>query len=209
MPSRAMLYRRPSEPQAIEVVFDQEIYLVRLRRHRQARRYTLRVQAATRDVVLTMPPRGTLREACDFARKHGGWIATRMCRLSEAAPFAPGTVLPLRGVPHRVVHRRLARGTVWTEVGSDGERLMCVAGDPPHIERRIRDFCIAKPSATSKRPRMPTPVRSAWRSSASASAIRPAAGDPARPPARSRSRGGSSSRRVTCSTISPRTKLRI
>ena len=63
MPSRAMLYRRPSEPQAIEVIFDEEIYLVRLRRHRQARRYTLRIQAATRDVVLTMPPRGTLREA--------------------------------------------------------------------------------------------------------------------------------------------------
>ncbi|MFZ1885906.1 MAG: SprT family zinc-dependent metalloprotease [Rhodoplanes sp.] len=140
MPSRAMLYRRPSEPQAIEVIFDREIYLVRLRRHRQARRYTLRIQAATRDVVLTMPPRGTLREACNFARKHGGWIATRMCRLPEAAPFAPGTVLPLRGAPHRVVHRRLARGTAWTEVGSDGERLMCVAGDPPHIERRIRDF---------------------------------------------------------------------
>ncbi|HEX5847293.1 MAG: M48 family metallopeptidase [Rhodoplanes sp.] len=140
MRSRAMLYRRPSEPQAIEVIFDEEIYLVRLRRHRQARRYTLRIQAATRDVVLTMPPRGTLREACDFARKHGGWIATRLCRMPAAAPFASGTVLPLRGVPHRVVHRRMARGTVWTEVNGDGERLLCVAGDPLHMERRIRDF---------------------------------------------------------------------
>lgn len=140
MPTRAMLYRRPSEPQAIEVIFDQAIYLVRLRRHRQARRYTLRIQAATRDVVLTMPPRGTLREACDFARKHGAWIATRLLRLPEAAPFAPGATLPLRGVPHRVTHRRGARGTVWTEVASNGERLICVAGDLPHVERRIRDF---------------------------------------------------------------------
>ena len=140
MPTRAMLYRRPSEPQAIEVIFDKAIYLVRLRRHRQARRYTLRIQAATRDVVLTMPPRASLREACDFARKHGGWIATRLCRLPAAAPFAPGTILPLRGLPHRVVHRRAARGTVWTELGSNGERLLCVAGDDPHVERRIRDF---------------------------------------------------------------------
>src|SRR5262245_9205003 len=50
MPLRALLYRRPTEPQAITVVFDKSVYLVRLRRHRQARRYTLRIQAATREV---------------------------------------------------------------------------------------------------------------------------------------------------------------
>jgi hypothetical protein len=69
MPLRALLYRRPSEPQAIEIVFDRSIYLVRLRRHRQARRYTLRIQAATREVILTIPPRGTLKEAREFAQK--------------------------------------------------------------------------------------------------------------------------------------------
>ena len=35
MSLRALLYRRPSEPQSIQVVFDQAIYLVRVRRHRQ------------------------------------------------------------------------------------------------------------------------------------------------------------------------------
>src|SRR5262252_7898316 len=74
MSSRALLYRRPSEPSAIEVVFDRSIYLVRVRRHRQARRYTLRIAAATREVILTIPPRGTMKEARDFAQKHGGWI---------------------------------------------------------------------------------------------------------------------------------------
>src|ERR1041384_8227113 len=81
MPLRALLYRRPSEPQAIEIIFDRSIYLVRLRRHRQARRYTLRIQAATREVILTIPPRGTLKEAREFAQKHGGWIAARLGRL--------------------------------------------------------------------------------------------------------------------------------
>jgi len=113
MPYRALLYRRPSEPQAIEVVFDRSIYLVRLRRHRQARRYTLRIQAATREVVLTIPPRGTLKEAREFAQKHGGWIATRLGRLPEAVRFAHGIVVPLRGMPHRIAHRCGARGTVW------------------------------------------------------------------------------------------------
>jgi predicted metal-dependent hydrolase len=140
MPLRALLYRRPSEPQAIEIVFDRSSYLVRLRRHRQARRYTLRIQAATRDVILTIPPRGTLREAREFAQKHGGWIAARLGRLPEAAPFAPGVVVPLRGVPHRITHRSGVRGTVWTEIGGDGERLLCVAGSTPHVDRRIADF---------------------------------------------------------------------
>ncbi|HVY58550.1 MAG TPA: SprT family zinc-dependent metalloprotease [Xanthobacteraceae bacterium] len=140
MPLRALLYRRPTEPQAIEVVFDRAIYLVRLRRHRQARRYTLRIQAATREVVLTIPPRGSVKEAKEFAEKHGGWIAARLDRLPKAAPFAPGTVLPLRGLPHRIVHRRGERGTVWSEMGPRGERLLCVAGERPHLERRITDF---------------------------------------------------------------------
>jgi predicted metal-dependent hydrolase len=140
MSLRALLYRRPTEPQWVEVVFEQAVYLVRIRRHRRARRYTLRVHAASRDVVLTMPPRGSLREARAFANRHGGWIATRLRRLPEAAPFADGTVIPLRGIDHRIVHRPGMRGTVWCESGDGGEQLLCVAGDTPHIPRRVGDY---------------------------------------------------------------------
>ena len=49
--------------------------------------------------------------------------------------------MPLRGVPHRIAHRHGARGTVWTETDAgNGERLLCVAGHAPHIDRRIGDF---------------------------------------------------------------------
>jgi predicted metal-dependent hydrolase len=137
---RALLYRRLSEPQTIEIAFDGSVYAVQLRRHRQARRYTLRIQATTRGVVLTIPPRGTVKEAIAFAQKHGGWIAARLGRLPEAAPFTDGALLPLRGVPHRISHRRGLRGTVWTELGGDGEPLLCVAGQAPHLDRRIGDF---------------------------------------------------------------------
>jgi predicted metal-dependent hydrolase len=140
MPLRALLYRRPSEPPTITVAFDREVYLVRLRRHRQARRYTLRIHSVTREVVLTMPPRGSLKQAREFALKHGAWIAARLQRLPDAAPFAHGALLPLRGVEHRIVHRPGARGTVWVETGDDGASLLCVAGAAPHIPRRIRDF---------------------------------------------------------------------
>lgn len=140
MSLRALLYRRPTEPPAIDVVFDKSIYLVRIRRHRQARRYTLRIDAASREVVLTIPPRGSLKEAREFAQKHGAWIAARLQRLPQATPFAHGVIVPLRGVPHRVVHRPHVRGTVWTERDDAGERLLCVAGAPPHHNRRVGDF---------------------------------------------------------------------
>ncbi len=141
MPLRALFNRRPSEPpNAITIAFENEIFEVRLRRHRMARRYTLRIQTATREIVVTMPPRGSVRQAEEFASKHGAWIAARLRRLPEALPFAHGAIVPLRGVDHRIEHRRSARGTVWAEVGPAGERLLCVAGEAPHVARRVRDY---------------------------------------------------------------------
>ena len=210
MSLRALLYRRPSEPSVVQVVFDKAIYLVRMRRHRQARRYTLRIDAASREVVLTMPPRGSVKEAKEFAQKHGGWIAARLKRLPEAAPFAHGIEVPLRGVPHRIVHRRGERGTVWTETDEHGERALVrrrrgSPRQPPH--RRLPQTR----GAARSRGGEPALCRrsSAFRSSAYPCATSRAAGARARIPACCRSPGGSFSRRPTCSTISRRTRSRI
>jgi predicted metal-dependent hydrolase len=138
MSLRALFFRTP-EPQAIEVAHDGAVYPVQLRRHRQARRYTLRIQAATRAIVLTMPPRGSVREAKAFAQRNGAWIAARLKRLPDAIPFADGVAVPLRGVMHLIVHRPQTRGTVWIEMGDDGA-LLCVAGNAAHVGRRVRDF---------------------------------------------------------------------
>ena len=139
MSLRALFFRRPPDPQLIEVAFDGEIFAVELRRHRQARRYTLRVRGATRTIVLTLPVRGSVREARDFAQRNGGWIAARLKRLPQAIALIDGLDLPLRGVPHRIVHRAGARGTVWIEA-NEAMPLICVAGDGAHLARRVRDF---------------------------------------------------------------------
>src|SRR6201997_2481020 len=140
MATRALLYRRPYEPSRLLVKHGSQIYSVRLRRHRRARRYTLRIHPSDREAILTMPPRGTIADAKDFAQRHGGWIAARLGRLPKAAPFLPGTVVPLRGVPHRIVHRAGARGTVWTETRDSGEKIVCVAGAMEHTDRRGDHF---------------------------------------------------------------------
>ena len=138
MPLRA-LFRTP-EPQSIDVAHEGATYRVTVRRHAQARRYTLRVQATDHAVVLTLPPRGSLKEGKAFAERNSAWIAARLQRLPRAIPFADGAEVPLRGAPHRIAHRKGARGTVWTEIGDDGARLLCVAGDAAHMPRRLRDY---------------------------------------------------------------------
>jgi len=140
MATRALLYRRPAEPATLLVKHGSQIYSIRLRRHRRARRYTLRIHPSDREAILTMPPRGTIADAKDFAQRHGGWVAARLGRLPKAAPFLPGTAVPLRGLAHRIVHRAGQRGTVWTEMRDSGERILCVAGADEHIERRVHDY---------------------------------------------------------------------
>src|SRR3954470_21653090 len=132
MSLRALLFRRPPDPQLIEIAFDGAIYPVELRRHARATRYTLRVQAAQRAVLLTMPQRGSVREAKAFAERNGGWIAARLKRLPQAIALEDALELPLRGVPHRIVNRPSARGTVWIEA-NESMPLICVAGDGAHL----------------------------------------------------------------------------
>ncbi len=140
MAFRALLYRRPTEPRTLAVKIGSSIYAVQLRRHRRARRYTLRIHPSARQAILTMPPRGNLADAKDFAQRHGAWIAARLGGLPKAAPFAPGKSLPLRGIVHRIVHRTGSRGTVWTETRDSGDKILCVAGELEHIDRRVHDF---------------------------------------------------------------------
>src|SRR5258705_13577470 len=140
MAPRALLYPRPAEPATLVVKHGSQYFAIRLRRHRRARRYTLRIHPTDREAILTMPPRGTIAEAKDFAHLHGGWIAARLGRLPKAAPFQHGTIVPFRGVPHRLVHRAGERGTVWSETRDSGERILCVAGGPEHMDRRVHDF---------------------------------------------------------------------
>jgi len=123
MATRALLYRRPYEPSRLLVKHGSQIYSVRLRRHRRARRYTLRIHPSDREAILTMPPRGTIADAKDFALRHGGWIAARLGRLPKAAPFLPGTVVHFLGFPicGRLRNVGLVTGNLFT--ASQLERL--------------------------------------------------------------------------------------
>ena len=141
MSLRALLYRRPSEPQTIQIVFDQAIYPVRVRRHRQARRYTLRIHAAT--------PRGHPHHAAARQRPRGQGVRAEAWRLDRgaAAPPAGGGAVRRRhdaAAARRPASHRAPAGHARHGLGGDRRRtasaLLCVAGEAPHIDRRVSDF---------------------------------------------------------------------
>jgi predicted metal-dependent hydrolase len=132
--------RTPDAPVAhLDVAHSGATYRVALKRLPSARRFTLRVRGATRDVVLTMPARSSLRSAREFAERHAAWIGARLARLPRPVIFEPLSTAPLRGVDHTIVHCPRARGVVWLDHG-DGGPMICVAGDLAHVPRRVADF---------------------------------------------------------------------
>jgi predicted metal-dependent hydrolase len=136
---------RVSEITHLDVCHAGETYRITLKRIATARRFTLRVRVATRDVVLSMPPRSSIARAKGFAERHAAWIGARLNRLPTPMPFGPGSIVPLRGIMHKIEHNPWQRGTVWIEpadaLGSDSAlHLLCVSGEAPHIARRVHDF---------------------------------------------------------------------
>lgn len=114
---------------------------VAVRRSAQARRMTLRVRSAARDVTLTLPSRTSAHAARDFVERHIGWIEQRLARLPERIPFAPGETVPLLGAAHLIVQREGMRGLVRIEPGvRGGDPCIAVYGLPAHAPRRIGDY---------------------------------------------------------------------
>src|SRR3712207_228407 len=142
---RSALFRRvPADPPYLRVTHQGQAFKVALKRRPTAKRITLRVSAATGEVVLTIPERTDVGLAQRFADSHGQWIATRIARVPQRVLFEPGSLVPLRGVPHRIVHWSSVRGVTRALQGSAGEPIIAVAGEAAHVARRVRDFLEAE-----------------------------------------------------------------
>lgn len=136
------LFRRslPPVPEYLDVTHEGETFRVRVRQRAGVKRFTLRVSMVTSEAVLTMPERGNLKAAVRFLEEHSGWIAQRMKRIPDAIAFEVGAIIPFRGVPHRIVHHGGLRGLVNINVDINGDPIISVRGDLPHISRRVREF---------------------------------------------------------------------
>ena len=142
-----MLFRRPSPPKPTippqtelrEHAVGGRTLPLRIVQNARARRLTLRIDAGGRGLRITVPPGLPTGEVDRFLTRHSGWLEKRLSALPDRPQVRPGIKLPLRGVPHLVVHEPERRGTVELRPGPSGPEL-AVRGDRRHLPRRVADF---------------------------------------------------------------------
>lgn len=82
---------------------------VRLKVNPRARRISLRVDAARREIIATAPSVRRLKDALAFAGQRAAWIAAQLAVLPAAAKLVPGGAIEVLGRPCRLLsvgHRR-------------------------------------------------------------------------------------------------------
>lgn len=115
---------------------------VRIRENPRTSRLTLRLVPAARaqeSLKVTVPPGTPEAEIDAFLERNKAWAAARLSRLPEVTLIEEGAVIPLRGVPHRIVHGGKTRGVVSVGMEEDGP-VIRVFGDSKFTGRKVVDF---------------------------------------------------------------------
>ncbi|MFD2648051.1 M48 family metallopeptidase [Devosia albogilva] len=128
---------RPAIPDVTHIDIDGARVAITVKVSARARSYRLSLPPG-RPPLLTLPAHGRWREAEAFLERQRHWLAARIKRTPQAAPFADGGTVPLRGVPHRIVATGQVRGRV--QVGEADDATILVPGAPEHQARRLTDW---------------------------------------------------------------------
>src|SRR5436305_7762061 len=108
---------------------------VTLEVNRRARRVSLRLDRARREIVATAPSPRRLPEAAAFARERATWIADRLAELPDAQPIHPGMTLSVFGEP--VVLERGTGRARWHPATADEPARITAMGDGEGYARAV------------------------------------------------------------------------
>ncbi len=111
---------------------------LRITRNPRAKRLTLRIEPGGQGLRVTIPPRLAAREVDRFLLRQREWLEQRIAKLPEQPIVRAGVKVPIRGVPHLIVHQGGRGGTRVVE-GGDGPALH-VGGGAEFLPRRVADF---------------------------------------------------------------------
>jgi predicted metal-dependent hydrolase len=130
----------PRQPvlERVHLVANRELPL-KIVENDRAKRMTLRIDAGGRGLRVTIPPGLRQGEVDLFLDRHRNWLETKFAKLPDRPKVRPGVKMPLRGVPHLIVHEPAKRGTV-TEGNDAGRPALIVHGREEHLPRRLADF---------------------------------------------------------------------
>ncbi|MGY9049925.1 hypothetical protein P775_09820 [Puniceibacterium antarcticum] len=107
---------------------------VLLRRSARARRISLRLSQLDGRVTLTLPKRLPQAQALAFLQEKESWLRRHLADQVSSVKIAPGVLLPVEGVEHRVFpgEGRIVR-TFQAETGSE----LHVPGPPDRVAARL------------------------------------------------------------------------
>jgi len=139
--SFAFLRQKKSAPQPL--IRDHEVagrtLPLRIVENDRATRLTLRIASGGTGLRVTVPRGISGREIDRFLERNRGWLEQRLAKLPDQPQVRPGIKVPLRGVPHLIVHEPGKRGMAETGHTDDGPVLI-VHGDRRFLQRRVADF---------------------------------------------------------------------
>ena len=111
---------------------------VRLRVNPRARRISLRLDAARREVALTAPSLRRLPEALAFAESRSRWITERLAELPAPLAFTPGAVIEVEGRPCRLERAALRIRPSFKPQTPDGPARLIASGEGEGFARAVR-----------------------------------------------------------------------
>jgi predicted metal-dependent hydrolase len=122
-----------------------------IRRHRRARRISLRLSPARDGIVMTLPGRASVASGMAFFTSKANWVL-RNVEEDTAVPLTDGTVIPVLG-EECVIRHMPGRGVGELTAGE-----LRVHGALEFISRRVRDFlkkhlreaCLARAQAMAQ-----------------------------------------------------------
>ena len=115
---------------------------VRVIENPRTTRLTLRLVPASKtgeSLKVTVPPGTPEHEVDEFLQRNRNWAAARLSRLPDVQKIEEGAVIPLRGVPHRILHSGQKRGVISIGMEDDGP-VIRVHGNRDFVTRRVADW---------------------------------------------------------------------
>ncbi len=110
------------------------------RRSARARKVSLRVDARSGAVIVTLPPRASRASGLALLQTHADWLRAHLDKLPGPVVFHDGAELPFCGTLRRVRHAPELRGGAWLE----GDDTIVVTGEAMFLPRRLGDFLRAE-----------------------------------------------------------------
>ena len=101
----------------------------------RSRRMSLRIDSKKRTVVLTLPPRCSVKKAYEFVKEHQDWAEEHLLKLPKMKEFKDGETFSLFTRTLTIRHRENS-----LRAAEEKDGILYIGGDAAFLHRRVKDY---------------------------------------------------------------------